>query len=253
MSLNGVETAVKITGMAAKHFATLLYTILSDQKRTKGRVRLSTMLKTGEPQKIFSIKQSDLKTFVKTAKKYGILYHVTRKVKGAPDQFADVIVSARDAGKVSRIIERFKFADVRTADVQTEVLRDREERADAGQPEPEKTVPEKNETEKLLDEMLGKPIQAEKNHTENPTRTSAAENPRPSEVFSGSSADMSRTDNKEGKSSLSYFEPSKKQRDDRGQKRSVISELKNIQSELHRQEQALPQPQLTRKPTEKGR
>ncbi len=35
MSLNGVEIAAKITGAGAKHLAVLLYTILSQQKKTK--------------------------------------------------------------------------------------------------------------------------------------------------------------------------------------------------------------------------
>ena len=189
VSLNGIETAIKITGAGAKHLAVLLYTILSDQKQTKGKARLSTMLRTGEPQKIFSIRGSDLRTFVKAAKQYGILYHVTKKVRGAPDQFTDIIVTARDAGKVSRIVERFHFEDVKTADVKTEILRDREDRTasqleNAGQPPPEQTQPKKNATEKLLDDMLGKPMQPEKNHAENPTRTSAVQDSRPSEVSS---------------------------------------------------------------------
>ena len=235
VSLNGIETAIKITGAGAKHLAVLLYTILSDQKQTKGRARLSTMLKSGEPQKIFSIKGSDLQTFVKAAKQYGILYHVTKKVRGAPDQFTDIIVTARDAGKVSRVVERFHFANVQTADVKTEILRDRAERGaseteSTEQTAPEQTQPEKNETEKLLDEMLGKPMQQEKNHAENPTRTSAAQDARPSEVSSEHSKITNRSE--QSKVKLQTGD----QKSDQGKRSgSVLSELRQIQGEQRKQ------------------
>lgn len=37
MSLEGAEVALKITGVAAKNLAAALYTILKDQKKTKGK------------------------------------------------------------------------------------------------------------------------------------------------------------------------------------------------------------------------
>lgn len=36
MSLEGAEVALKITGAAAKNLAAALYTVLKDQKKTKG-------------------------------------------------------------------------------------------------------------------------------------------------------------------------------------------------------------------------
>lgn len=36
MSLEGAEFALKITGSAAKNLAAALYTVLKDQKKTKG-------------------------------------------------------------------------------------------------------------------------------------------------------------------------------------------------------------------------
>lgn len=257
MSLNGIETAVKITGACAKQLAILLYTILSDQKKTRGRARLGTMLKSGEPQKIFSIRESDLKTFVKEAKRYGILYHTLRKSRGAPDDLADIMVPARDAHKVSRIIERFHFADVQTADVQAEILRERAEKetdalsesvqgpdGNTTQTEPERTPPQKNDTDKLLDDLLGKPAQKEQNHMENPTKTSAEKSP-PSEVFS----EHSRTTKTEN----SRVKVSKRSQDKK--KPSVIGTLRSIDVEQRQQEKAQP-PQLTvksKKSSEKGR
>ena len=37
MTLNGVEVAAKLSGAAAKQVAVMLYAILKDQKRTKGK------------------------------------------------------------------------------------------------------------------------------------------------------------------------------------------------------------------------
>ena len=43
MSLEGAEVAAKITGAGAKQVAVLLYAILREQKKTKGKTRLTNM------------------------------------------------------------------------------------------------------------------------------------------------------------------------------------------------------------------
>ena len=54
MSLNGVEVAAKLSGKAAERLAVLLYAVLKEQKKTKGKVRLTNMLKSGKELKVFS-------------------------------------------------------------------------------------------------------------------------------------------------------------------------------------------------------
>ena len=44
MTLNGVEVAAKISGKAAERLAVLLYAVLKDQKKTRGKTRLNSML-----------------------------------------------------------------------------------------------------------------------------------------------------------------------------------------------------------------
>ena len=73
MSLNGVEVAAKISGAGAKQLAVMLYAILKDQKKTKGKMRLSSMLKSGRELKVFAVKQEDLQKFCTEAKRYGVL------------------------------------------------------------------------------------------------------------------------------------------------------------------------------------
>ena len=76
MSLEGVEVAARITGEGAKNIAVLLYSILKEEKKTKGKARLTSMLRSGKELKVFTVRQKDLAKFTKEAKKYGVLYCV---------------------------------------------------------------------------------------------------------------------------------------------------------------------------------
>ena len=53
MTLNGVEVAAKISGKAAERLAVLLYAVLKDQKKTSGKTRLNSMLRSGKELKVF--------------------------------------------------------------------------------------------------------------------------------------------------------------------------------------------------------
>lgn len=56
MTLEGTEVAAKITGAGAKEVAKLLYAVLRDQTKTKGKTRLANMLRTGKELKVFAVK-----------------------------------------------------------------------------------------------------------------------------------------------------------------------------------------------------
>ena len=160
MSLEGFEVAAKITGAGAKNIAILLYSILKEEKKTKGKARLTSMLRSGKELKVFTVKSGDLKKFTQEAKKYGVLYCVlTDRKNKDPNAEVDVIARAEDASKISRIVERFNLASVDTASIVTEA----EKSKDAKDGQPEIGVQEKAEKDKLLDELMGKPIQKEEN------------------------------------------------------------------------------------------
>ena len=170
MSLEGFEVAARITGAGAKNIAILLYSILKEEKKTKGKARLSSMLRSGKELKVFTVKNGDLKKFTQEAKKYGVLYCVLADRKNKdPNGEVDVIARAEDASKISRIVERFNLASVDTASIVTEVEKSRDAKAadgkevTDGQPEPDIGVQEKAEKDKLLDALMGKPIQKEEN------------------------------------------------------------------------------------------
>ena len=179
MSLEGFEVAAKITGAGAKNIAILLYSILKEEKKTKGKARLTNMLRSGKELKVFTVRKGDLPKFTQEAKKYGVLYCVLADRKNKdPNAEVDVIARAEDASKISRIVERFNLASVDTASIVTEAekSRDAKDTKDAkngkeakdtkdGQPEPDIGVQEKAEKEKLMDALMGKPTQKEESYS----------------------------------------------------------------------------------------
>lgn len=165
LSLEGFEVLAKLTGSGAKNVAAMLYTIMKDQKQTKGKTRLNNMIKAGKPLKIFSIKNEDLETFKYEAKKYGILYCALVDKKHINyDGMTDIMVKDEDASRINRIVERFKLTTINTAKLDTVVtkaLEDKEaQRKELG-------VPKKSKEEQLEEVLQEKPIQKEENKTEN--------------------------------------------------------------------------------------
>ena len=178
MSLEGFEVAAKITGAGAKNIAILLYSILKEEQKTKGKARLTNMLRSGKELKVFTVKSGDLKKFTQEAKKYGVLYCVLAdRGNKDPNAEVDVIARAEDASKISRIVERFNLASVDAASIVTEAEKSKGEKnkpRDAktekdtknvkdGQPEPDIGVQEKAEKDRLMDALMGKPIKKEEN------------------------------------------------------------------------------------------
>ena len=167
MSLEGFEVAARITGAGAKNIAILLYSILKEEQKTKGKARLTNMLRSGKELKVFTVKSGDLKKFTQEAKKYGVLYCVLAdRGNKDPNAEVDVIARAEDASKISRIVERFSLASVDTASIVTEAEKSKGEKAKAdktadvkdadakdGQPEPDIGVEEKAEKPSVREEL----------------------------------------------------------------------------------------------------
>ena len=198
LSLETGEVAVKLAGEGAKQLAILLYAILREQKKTKGKTRLTNMLRSGKELKVFAVKDSDLQLFCREAKKYGVLYCIL-KDRDATDGLTDIMVRAEDASKINRIFERFNLATVDMAEVRREIEQSREaQQSDAPEapaaepmteqevddlldamfspppepgeelPAPERTAPEQDKDE-FLEAVLGASPTREEGQTENPT------------------------------------------------------------------------------------
>ena len=165
MTLEGTEVAAKITGAGAKEVAKLLYAVLRDQTKTKGKTRLANMLRTGKELKVFAVKDEDLAKFCTQAKQYGVLYCVL-KDRDAKDGITDVMVRAEDASKINRIFERFHLTTMDMASVRSEIERAKKSRGEE-LPEPERPGPKKSKEDIFLDALLHDPNQEDR-QTANP-------------------------------------------------------------------------------------
>ena len=161
LSLETGEVAVKLAGEGAKQLAILLYAILREQKKTKGKTRLTNMLRSGKELKVFAVKDSDLQLFCREAKKYGVLYCVL-KDRDATDGITDIMVRAEDASKINRIFERFNLATVDMAEIRSEIERSRQEQQAEVPEAPAAAEPmTEQEVDELLDAMLSPPQEGE--------------------------------------------------------------------------------------------
>lgn len=127
MSLEGFEVAAKVTGSGAKDIAVLLYTVMKNKEQTSGKSKLSSMLKSGKPLTIFTVKKEDLAKFQQEAKRYGILYCalIDKKDKNK-DGIVDIVVRKEDSARINRIVERFKFAEFNKAEIISNIKKTRE-------------------------------------------------------------------------------------------------------------------------------
>lgn len=127
MSLEGFEVAAKVTGSGAKNIAVLLYTIMKNKEQTSGKSKLSSMLKSGKPLTIFTVKKDDLVKFQQEAKRYGILYcALVDKKDKSKDGIVDIVVRKEDSARINRIVERFKFAEFNKAEIISSIEKNRE-------------------------------------------------------------------------------------------------------------------------------
>ena len=87
ISLEGTEVALKLTGSAAKNIAAMIYAVLKnrDKNKTKGRQRLTAMLKSGKELKVFTVGEEHLKQFATEAKRYGVVYCALRGKEKSAD------------------------------------------------------------------------------------------------------------------------------------------------------------------------
>ena len=165
LSLEGFEVAAKLSGSAAKNVALLLVSVLKQEQKTKGKARLTNMIKSGKELKVFTIPNKDLKKFTEQAKRYGVLYCVLRDRNTKGDNVPiDIIARAEDASKIQRIIERFELSSVDKAAIVTEAQKAVEQREAK-----EQDKPTKSKSEIITEEAVRKPIQKEMVSNENPT------------------------------------------------------------------------------------
>ena len=126
MALEGMEVALKLGGVGLKNLVVMLYAMSKEPKKSKGRMTLNAMIKSGSPLKIFSLKEDDLKKFNEESKKFGFTYTlITSKNNKNKDGMVDIMVKADDMEKVNYIIRRFQLSSVNIADIKSEIKKDK--------------------------------------------------------------------------------------------------------------------------------
>ncbi len=190
--LEGSEFAIRMSGKGAIKLGTLLYAMSKEQNKTRGAERLTNMLRSGKPLKVYSFASKDMDKFKEVAKEYGILYTILKEKDKTGDVF-DVFVRADDESKINRIVERFKLSKVDAATLRAEAIKDIEARdkkegkggeqtetekkdekpKSEGQEPPEKKQTEEEYEEGVAEKLLSdKPIQKDA-VTQNPTEARA--------------------------------------------------------------------------------
>lgn len=188
LSLEGMEVALKLTGAGAKNIAVLLYSILKEEQKTKGKSRLDNMLRSGKELKVFTIKNEDLKKFQSEAKRYGVLYCVLKdKDDKSANAIVDVIARSEDASKISRIVERFNFTNVeekadiittaRESDKARKASKEKQAEPLANDTTPLKGEEKINNADELLDSIFGKETDKEVKETVNPSLKATEKSP----------------------------------------------------------------------------
>ena len=187
LSLEGFEVAAKLTGSAAKNVALLLVSVLKQEQQTKGKARLTNMIRSGKELKVFSLPQKDIQKFTEQAKRYGVLYCLLRdKNTRVGDAPVDIIARAEDASKIQRICDRFELGKIDKAGVVSQAEKDKADRDAVA-----KEVPTKTRGEIIVEQAMGDPVQKEGQAHQNPTVAKTEKSP-PSErssTIGGSNAD----------------------------------------------------------------
>ena len=179
--LEGIEFSLRISGKAAKQVATALYVISQDKTKTRGKTRLSAMLKSGKELKIFTVRKEDLKVFYKEAKRYWILYCALSE-KNSKDGLIDIMVRAEDASKINRIFEKFKLNTVDTVQIKKDI-------------EKELTQSNKNAEEKIAQDIIK--LEEKENYLSN-RRAEKGQ----LKLFSSNNAKIQQNNDKESKKSV---------------------------------------------------
>ena len=168
--LEGLETVLRISGTGAKNIAMALIAMSKERTQTKGKTRLTNMLKSGKPLDIFTIKAEDLKKFSKEAKKYGILYcALANKKNNKIDGMVDIMVREEDGAKLNRISERFKFKDVAT--IKEEYEKSKQDKVNINIEEKPKS-----EEEQFIDDIMPKDKENQKDIPSNNSKETEKKN-----------------------------------------------------------------------------
>ena len=146
LMIDSVKLLLKGTGKGAVRSLALLAAVMKSQHRTKGAVRLASLLRSGAPLEVLTLPEDQLGQWHNHAKEYGILYTVIRSHDR--DSQVDLVIRKEDAARVARIMERFHLEATPQASITAEV------QPDLAQGQASELEPPKDEIDRLIDNIL---------------------------------------------------------------------------------------------------
>lgn len=146
LMIDSVKLLLKGSGKGAVRSLALLAAVMKSQHRTKGAVRLASLLRSGAPLEVLTLPEDQLGQWHNHAKEYGILYTVIRSHDR--DGQVDLVIRKEDAARVARIMERFHLEATPQASITAEV------QPDLAQGQASELEPPKDEIDRLIDNIL---------------------------------------------------------------------------------------------------
>lgn len=146
LMIDSVKLLLKGSGKGAVRSLALLAAVMKSQHRTKGAVRLASLLRSGAPLEVLTLPEDQLGQWHNHAKEYGILYTVIRSHDR--DGQVDLVIRKEDAARVARIMERFHLEATPQASITAEV------QPDLAQGQASGLEPPKDEIDQLIDNIL---------------------------------------------------------------------------------------------------
>lgn len=202
LSLEGFEVVAKLTGSMAKNIGAMLYAMSKDtNKKSKGKVRLSRLMKDGSNITFFSIQKEDYENFKKQARRYRIPYcSAYNKNKKTSDGLINLVIREQDAQRVNSVVEQYNITKVDVEKVEKILDEDTKETVAQNTEKPviDKDIQEKNTSQDLMNRLLKKQNIKEENENINPSSISSPEKDSPSEnilkTSEGNAKMMNNTD-----------------------------------------------------------
>lgn len=116
--ISGSVFIVKLAGKEAMQMAKFLSAFADGELATSGEIKLKTLLKSGQPLKVFSLKgDENFISFARGASEYGIVYSVVKRTdQEKTDQLFDIMVKQSDASKINRVIEKYGLMQLQDSD-----------------------------------------------------------------------------------------------------------------------------------------
>lgn len=110
MMLTGSETAIRLSGSAAKNMLALTMALAKQNKRLSGKVNMTRMLRETRDLRLFSMTPEQYRSFCRLARKQKLLFSTIRDRDGKGKLF-DVVLPVTELDRANLIFERIKYTE----------------------------------------------------------------------------------------------------------------------------------------------